>query len=195
MTDNVELKLNLYDKKLSLIDSTTNIIDNIGTVIIHNLTPNSSYGFGEFFISWNVKGKELNKFPIQEFITQNNENKKIIKVKFNGTIPKDSENNNDSNKENSNLSNGKSAYEIALDNGFVGSEKEWLEYIRGEPGKDGKSFTPSDLTNEDYKKILDYGVENGFFNFEPPTDTSNTVVSDTPPSDTNKLWINITGGK
>lgn len=29
---------------------------------------------------------------------------------------------------------GKSAYEIALDNGFSGSEKAWLESLKGEPG-------------------------------------------------------------
>lgn len=34
-------------------------------------------------------------------------------------------------------SNGKSAYEIALENGFVGSEKEWLESLKGEKGDKG----------------------------------------------------------
>lgn len=61
-------------------------------------------------------------------------------------------------------------------------------------GKDGKSFSFEDLTEDDFKKIFDYGVENGYFK-QDSTDTSNTVVSDTPPNDTNKLWINITGGK
>ena len=32
---------------------------------------------------------------------------------------------------------GASAYEIAVANGFIGSEKEWLESLKGEPGKDG----------------------------------------------------------
>lgn len=49
------------------------------------------------------------------------------------------------------------------------------------------------LTEEDYKKILDYGVENGYFK-QDTTDTSNTVVSDTPPENKDKIWINI-GGK
>ena len=35
--------------------------------------------------------------------------------------------------------NGKSAYEIALDNGFEGTEAEWLESLKGEDGKDGSS--------------------------------------------------------
>ncbi len=32
---------------------------------------------------------------------------------------------------------GKSAYEIAVDNGFVGTEKEWLESLKGEKGDKG----------------------------------------------------------
>ena len=34
---------------------------------------------------------------------------------------------------------GKSAYEIAVDNGFVGTETEWLESLNG---KQGATFTP-----------------------------------------------------
>lgn len=49
------------------------------------------------------------------------------------------------------------------------------------------------LTEEDYKKILDYGVENGYFK-QDTTDTTNTVVSNIPPEDKDKIWINI-GGK
>ena len=33
---------------------------------------------------------------------------------------------------------GKSAYEIAVDNGFIGTEAEWLESLHGKDGKDGK---------------------------------------------------------
>ena len=31
-------------------------------------------------------------------------------------------------------SDGKSAYQIALDNGFIGSEQDWLYSLKGEPG-------------------------------------------------------------
>lgn len=37
---------------------------------------------------------------------------------------------------------GKSAYDIAVDNGFVGTEAEWLESLNGEPGKDGEPGEP-----------------------------------------------------
>lgn len=33
---------------------------------------------------------------------------------------------------------GKSAYEIAVDNGFRGTEEEWLESLKGEPGATGE---------------------------------------------------------
>lgn len=38
---------------------------------------------------------------------------------------------------------GKSAYDIAVDNGFIGSEKEWLESLRGNTpyiGENGNWF-------------------------------------------------------
>ena len=37
---------------------------------------------------------------------------------------------------------GKSAYNIAVDHGFVGTEAEWLESLNGEPGKDGEPGQP-----------------------------------------------------
>lgn len=40
---------------------------------------------------------------------------------------------------------GESAYQIALRNGFVGTEEEWLQSLHGEPGK---SFTYDDFTPE-----------------------------------------------
>ena len=76
--------------------------------------------------------------------------------------------------------------------------KEIIDYAKKHSlidfGTGNSSNTDVALTEEDYKKILDYGVENGYFK-QDTTDTSNTVVSDTAPSDTNKLWINVTGGK
>lgn len=34
---------------------------------------------------------------------------------------------------------GKSAYEIAVENGFVGTEAEWLASLHGKDGKDGSN--------------------------------------------------------
>lgn len=33
---------------------------------------------------------------------------------------------------------GKSAYDLAVDNGFTGSEEEWLASLKGADGKDGE---------------------------------------------------------
>ena len=37
---------------------------------------------------------------------------------------------------------GKSAYEIAVENGFVGTEQEWLDSLEGEPGSEGAEGPP-----------------------------------------------------
>ena len=45
---------------------------------------------------------------------------------------------------------GKSAYEIAVDNGFEGSESEWLASLKGSKGDDGSDaenpFTEEEVT-------------------------------------------------
>lgn len=62
---------------------------------------------------------------------------------------------------------GKSAYEIAVDNGFVGSEVEWLESLKGKDGKDGTNGTAGsngengkDITAE---ALFDLAVEYGLY--------------------------------
>ena len=133
MINDTDLQLNLYDTEFNLIDSTTDITDSTGVVVLSNLTPNTRYNFGDFLISWEVKGKELNKVPIPNFITNENETKKNIKVKFDSTTLTDKSSASSSN-EDIKVVNGKSAYQIALDNGFVGSEKEWLNSLKGDTG-------------------------------------------------------------
>ena len=54
--------------------------------------------------------------------------------------------------------NGKSAYELAKDNGFVGTETEWLESLKGENGKD---FEYSDFTQEQLEALKVKG-DDGF---------------------------------
>lgn len=53
---------------------------------------------------------------------------------------------------------GKSAYQIAVENGFVGTAKEWLESLvgaRGDPGTDGKSITSTEI-NASGELVLTY---------------------------------------
>ena len=65
---------------------------------------------------------------------------------------------------------GKSAYEIAVENGFVGDEKAWLESLKGpageagaagKDGKDGKDGADG-LEGNEGDSAYEVGVENGF---------------------------------
>ena len=40
---------------------------------------------------------------------------------------------------------GKSAYELAVENGFVGTEQEWLDSLKGDSGKDAETLDTYDL--------------------------------------------------
>lgn len=54
---------------------------------------------------------------------------------------------------------GKSAYEIALENGFVGTEQEWLESLKGEDGLPGVSPHIDPITGNWFIGTLDTGVK------------------------------------
>ncbi len=67
-----------------------------------------------------------------------------------------------------------------------GIKQELISETFVSDGKDGKSFSFNDLTEEDFKKILDYGIENNYFNSKSETDF---LISNNPPLDKNKIWI------
>lgn len=73
--------------------------------------------------------------------------------------------------------NGKSAYEIALDNGFEGTEEEWLESLKGESGKNGTNgqdgHTP--VKGVDYFTEEDIKSLNDLLNFVPIKDGDASV--------------------
>ena len=69
---------------------------------------------------------------IQELEEENNEQEKTIK-----TIGQLIEENTNAMNRINGFQDGKSAYEIAVDNGYVGSEEEWLESLKGTDGTDG----------------------------------------------------------
>lgn len=52
------------------------------------------------------------------------------------------------------LARGASAYEIAVANGYVGTEEQWLESLKGEKGDKGDPFTWDDLTAEQKKELI-----------------------------------------
>ena len=53
--------------------------------------------------------------------------------------------------------NGKSAYELALEHGFEGTEEEWLASLKGEDGADGKDYV---LTDGDKEEIAQKAIAN-----------------------------------
>ena len=69
---------------------------------------------------------------------------------------------------------GKSAFEIAVGNGFVGTEAEWLESLKGKDGTDGQpGKNGADGTNGqdgkdgiDGKSAYEIAIANGFFGTE-----------------------------
>ena len=58
--------------------------------------------------------------------------------------------------------NGKSAYQIAVDNGFIGTEAEWLASLRGADGKDGKDGVQPDWNQND-ETAADYVKNRPFY--------------------------------
>ena len=62
------------------------------------------------------------------------------------------------------LSQGQSAYDVAVKNGFVGTEAEWLESLKGLNGRDGKDA--DDLTITDiYQAAVAQGYTGSFLDF------------------------------
>lgn len=57
--------------------------------------------------------------------------------------------------------NGKSAYEIALDNGFAGNENAWLDSLKGPTGARGATGAPGQ-DGSPGKSAYDIAVSNGF---------------------------------
>ncbi|WP_293969659.1 hypothetical protein [uncultured Ruminococcus sp.] len=94
---------------------------------------------------------------------------------------------------------GKSAFEIAVENGFVGTESEWLENlvgakgdpgVKGDPGTDGRGITSTEI-NESGELVLTYsdgsttnvGVVKG-------KDGTDYVLTDTDKTDIANIVIN-----
>ena len=55
---------------------------------------------------------------------------------------------------------GLSAYEVALENGFVGTEEEWLESLKGEPGSGGGDLPDLENTGEGLSPVKIYTRDN-----------------------------------
>ncbi|WP_303752898.1 hypothetical protein [Bacillus velezensis] len=56
---------------------------------------------------------------------------------------------------------GKSAYDIAVDNGFSGNVEEWLASLKGEKGNTGAKGATG-ATGKDGKSAYELAVQQGF---------------------------------
>ncbi|MED0776605.1 hypothetical protein ACGFZ1_20385 [Bacillus velezensis] len=56
---------------------------------------------------------------------------------------------------------GKSAYDIALDNGFSGTVEEWLASLKGEKGNTGAKGATG-VAGKDGKSAYELAVQQGF---------------------------------
>lgn len=72
---------------------------------------------------------------------------------------------------------GKSAYEVAVDNGFVGTESEWLASLNGADGADGQDG--ADATDAQVAQaVADYMEEHPISgDIDDTTSSSNTTYS------------------
>ena len=63
---------------------------------------------------------------------------------------------------------GKSAFEIAVENGFIGTEAEWLDSLKGKDGKDGVDGKNGQDGKDgiDGKSAYEIAIANGYFGTE-----------------------------
>lgn len=125
--------LKAFDKDGKLVAVGKPNEGNKGYITIENLIPNTEYEQGEFIISWVSEDFETEGVESPYFMTHNSEYKEFM-FYYHELLELE----------------GKSAYQIALRNGFTGTEEEWVESIKGDKG-DKLSF--SDLTEEDKEEL------------------------------------------
>ena len=66
---------------------------------------------------------------------------------------------------------GKSAYEIAVEQGYTGTEQEWLDSLQGEPGEQGPQGEPGEKGDKG-----DPGAGGVSFTYNPETETVTATV-------------------
>lgn len=107
--------LKAYDKEGNILAIGYNTKNNQGSVIIPNLKPHTNYPQGEFYVSWEGDNYESEKTVVPEFTTLESSYKEITFYAKDILTVKP-----------------KTAYDIAVDNGFSGTEEEWVKSIKGE---------------------------------------------------------------
>ena len=125
--------LKAYDKNGKLLATGHEVVGDRGAVIVPNLAPHTTYPEGSFFISWQAEQYETEKVAVPEFTTHESTYKEFAFYFKDHIVVKT-----------------KTAYDIAVDNGFTGTEEEWVASIKGEKG-DKMKF--SDLTESEKEEL------------------------------------------
>ena len=183
----MEKKLRLFSKDGKVLKTSNAIEDKTGQIVIDELTPNTQYNDGDFKIAWVIDDKETGKTDVPAFKTLDNP-ERIVVVTFNGLDELDTEALKGQNGADG--EDGKSITVISSDLDEQGNTVITFSdntKVTVNKGQDGKSFDVSYFTEDDYKKILDYGIANGYF--KQKEDTENIVVGETEPEDKSKIWI------
>ncbi|WNM50764.1 hypothetical protein Alsa2_CDS0150 [Staphylococcus phage Alsa_2] len=115
------LYLKAFDREGNLVSTSDEVLNGTGQVIIRNLKPGTLYNSGDFYVKWIDDNYESDKIPLPSFKTLEETTNKEFIFYWNDALNIEP----------------KSAYEIALENGFEGTEEEWLVSLKGEPGEKG----------------------------------------------------------
>src|SRR5699024_4227095 len=134
--------LKAYDKEGNILAIGYDVKNDQGSVIIPNLKPRTNYPQGEFYVSWEGDNYESEKVVVPEFTTLESYYKEITFYAKDILIVKP-----------------KTAYDIAVDNGFEGTEEEWVKSIKGEKGEKGDSGLNLTQGGSAYEYALDNGFE------------------------------------
>lgn len=127
--------LKAYDKEGNILAIGYDVKNDQGSVIIPNLKPRTNYPQGEFYVSWEGDNYESEKVVVPEFTTLESSYKEITFYAKDILTVKPM-----------------TAYDIAVRNGFTGTEEEWVKSIKGDPGKNANP--------EEVKILLEPYAEN-----------------------------------
>ena len=143
--------LKAYDKEGNILAIGYNVKNDQGSVIIPNLSPHTNYPQGEFYVSWEGDNYESEKTVVPEFTTLESSYKEITFYAKDILTVKP-----------------KTAYDIAVDNGFSGTEEEWVKSIKGEPGEQGKPLTYESLTQTQKDELISNIINQGMTDYVIP---------------------------
>ena len=87
---------------------------------------------------------------------------------------------------------GKSAYQIAVENGFLGTEAEWLASLKGENGADGKNYKVETIESTETTVELQ---PNKFYKFGEVTELNLTLAEITDNTQLNEFMFEFVSGE